>query len=249
MIPILITILTYIPYIFITYLACQILTRLTSPIKKIIKKETFSHEEQETPIEEPPIEKPQQSYESSLDKQYEGSNIQILKYPNPSDAEVMKSFQERIAARKSEKENDSYKRDELDINNDGVVQAYELKTGLLNPSNYELLGIDKEMADIMLTALDKPSLTTGGIKTQEDAETTRDTIDKRDKERVTETVTDAVVSDQVVSTTENDDGSEGENFHNNLSYGVIDAPYASLEVMNGAPYSSLEVTTSAPFFK
>ena len=47
MIPILITIFTYIPYILIAYFTCQILTRLTSPINKIIKQE-FSNEENNT---------------------------------------------------------------------------------------------------------------------------------------------------------------------------------------------------------
>ena len=51
MFAILITLLTYLPYILLAYFGCQILTRLTSSIK-INKKENFSHELEQGPFDE-----------------------------------------------------------------------------------------------------------------------------------------------------------------------------------------------------
>ena len=166
MIPILITLLTYLPYIIIAYFTCQILTRFTSPVDKIIKKEEFSNEEYETP---PPM----------LNKQYKNSNIQLIEYPTPSDAEVNKRFLKLKGKRANEENDIKTLRADIDINNDGIVSPNELRTALTT-SKKSKLGLTDIAANTMLSALDN---TDWNSKTQADKRTTRDDITIRDMNR------------------------------------------------------------------
>jgi hypothetical protein len=88
MIPILITLLTYLPYILLAYFGCQILTRLTSPNKSNNNKEQFSHELEQGPFDEEdqtynlpqpsdPLatDGPIQPGTEELDRQYDESRI------------------------------------------------------------------------------------------------------------------------------------------------------------------------------
>ena len=88
MFAILITLLTYIPYILLAYFGCQILTRLTSSINTN-KKENFSHELEQGPFDEeenlkyniPQPSEPLANNEDiqptteELDRQYDESHI------------------------------------------------------------------------------------------------------------------------------------------------------------------------------
>jgi len=112
MIPILITLLTYLPYILLAYFGCQILTRLTSPNKSNNNKEQFSHELEQGPFDEEDqtynlpqpsdplaIDGPIQPGTEELDRLYDESRIGL-------DAEIVDPDVKAIAL--SEKENRDY---------------------------------------------------------------------------------------------------------------------------------------------
>ena len=149
MILILTTILAYLPYILLAYFGCQILTRLTSPIKINNNSENFSHELEQGPFDEegqtynlpqpsdPLITDDIQPGTEELDRLYDQSRIGL-------DAKIVDPDVKEVAL--SEKEKRDY--EPTPINNVEEEFTHKLLHGPFN-TNIEVTTSAPVSADVL----------------------------------------------------------------------------------------------------